>query len=361
MPNRQSFMASVLVVSLSPALFATGALAEDPFKVGFVYVGPIGDHGWTYQYDQGRLAVVDHFGDKVETTYVENVAEGADAERVIRQLASAGHDMIFTTSFGFMNPTAKVAQQFPDILFEHATDYKQGPNLSTYLSLTYQGRYVSGYLAGKVSETGKIGYIASFPIPEVIRDINAVMLGLQSVRDDAELVIIWVNTWYDPAKEADAAKVMIDQGVDVIIQHTDSPAAMLVAEEEGVWAVGQASDMVSFGPEAQLTAVIDDWSPYYIDRVQSAMDGTWESHDIWGGMGEGMILMGEIDEKVPEDVRNDAIAIADAITDGSFHPFTGAIKNQSGEIIVQEGEIMSNEDLGAMNWYIEGIDGNIPQ
>lgn len=353
---------TLLATTLLAGLAATTALAQDdPFKVGFVYVGPVGDHGWTYQHDQGRLAVEEHFGDAVETTFVENVSEGADAERVIRQLASAGNDMIFTTSFGFMNPTAKVAAEFPDVIFEHATGYKQADNLATYLSTTYQGRYVSGFLAGKVSETGKVGYIASFPIPEVIRDINAVMLGLQSVRDDAEMVIIWVNTWYDPAKEADAARVMIDQGVDVIIQHTDSPAAMQVAEERGIWAVGQASDMARFGPEAQLTAVIDDWSPYYIERVQAAMDGSWETHDIWGGMAEGMIVMGPTNARVPEDVAAEAETIVDSIKDGSFHPFTGPIKNQAGEVVIAEGEVMSNEDLAGMNWYVEGMEGSVPQ
>jgi len=355
---------TLLATTLFAGLAATTTLAlaqDDPFKVGFVYVGPVGDHGWSYQHDQGRQALEAHFGDAVETTFVENVSEGADAERVIRQLASSGHDMIFTTSFGFMNATAKVAQQFPDVIFEHATGYQQADNLATYLSTTYQGRYVSGFLAGKVSQTGKIGYIASFPIPEVIRDINAVMLGLQAVRDDAELVVIWVNTWYDPAKESDTARVMIDQGVDVIIQHTDSPAAMQVAEERGIWAVGQASDMSRFGPKAQLTAVIDDWSPYYIERVQAAMDGTWETHDIWGGMHEGMIVMGPINAAVPAEVADEATAIAASIADGSFHPFTGPIRNQAGEVVIPEGTVMSNEELAGMNWYVEGIEGSVPQ
>lgn len=336
------------------------AFADDPLKVGFVYVGPIGDHGWTYQHDQGRLALEAHFGDKVETTYVENVSEGPDAERVVRQLASTGHDLIFTTSFGFMNATEKVSRQFPDVIFEHATGYKRGKNLATYLSTTYQGRYVSGYLAAQLSKTGKIGYIASFPIPEVIRDINSVMLGAQSVRDDAEMVIIWVNTWYDPAKEAETAQVMIDQGVDVIIQHTDSPAAMQVAQEKGVWAVGQASDMSKFGPDAHITAVINDWSPYYIARTQAVMDGTWESHDMWGGMAEDIIIMSEINERVPADVAAEAEKITASIGDGSFHPFTGPIKNQAGDVMIEEGVVMTNEELATMNWYVEGIADSVP-
>jgi simple sugar transport system substrate-binding protein len=250
------------------------AMAEDPMKVGFVYVGPIGDHGWSYQHDLGRLALEDHFGDKVDTTYVENVSEGADAERTIRRLAQAGNDVIFTTSFGFMNPTARVAEQFPDTTFLHATGYKQAENLGTYLSVTYEGRYVTGVAAGLVTETDTLGYIASFPIPEVIRDINAVYLGAKEVNPDIELKVIWANTWFDPAKEADAANALMDQGADVIVQHTDSPAPLLAADKRGNWGVGQASDMRKFGGDAHLLSVVNDWAPYYIDTVQSVMDGT---------------------------------------------------------------------------------------
>lgn len=356
---RRTLLATTLLAPFAP--LARARAQDEPFKVGFVYVGPVGDFGWSYQHDQGRQAMEAHFAGRVETTFVENVSEGADAERVIRQLASSGHGMVVSTSFGFMNATVKVARQFPDVLFEHATGYQRLPNLATFLSTTYQGRYVSGYLAGKVSKTGKIGYIASFPIPEVIRDINAVMLGLQEVRDDAELVVIWVNTWYDPAKESDTARVMIDQGVDVIIQHTDSPAAMQVAEERGIWAVGQASDMSRFGPNAQLTAVLDNWTPYYIERVQAAMDGTWESQDLWGGMAENMIVMGPINAAVPAETADEALAVVASIADGSFHPFTGPIRNQAGEVAIPEGKIMSNEELAAMDWYVEGIDGSVPK
>lgn len=359
--HRRHLFASAFVAALAASAPLAAQAQDEPFKVGFVYVGPVGDHGWSYQHDQGRQALEAHFDGAVETTFVEGVNEGADAERVIRQLASSGHDMIFATSFGFMNAAAKVAEEFPDVIFEHATGYKRADNLATYLSTTYQGRYVSGFLAGHVSQTGKVGYIASFPIPEVIRDINAVKLGLDAARDDAEIVVIWVNTWYDPAKEADAARVMIDQGVDVIIQHTDSPAAMQVAEERGVFAVGQASDMSRFGPNAHLTAVIDDWAPYYIERVQAAMDGTWQSHDHWGGMQDGMIKLAAINPAVPEAVAAQALAIRDSIADSSFHPFTGPLKNQEGEVMVPEGKVMSNEELAQMDWYIEGIEGTLPQ
>ncbi len=342
-------------------LAGTGAVqAEDKMKIGFVYVGPIGDHGWTYQHDQGRLALEAAMEDMVETSYVENVSEGADAERVIAQMAESGMDMIFTTSFGYMNPTVKVAKQFPEVRFEHATGYKRGDNVTTYLSTTYEGRYISGFLAAHVSESNVVGYIASFPIPEVIRDINAVMLGMQRVRPDMELKIVWVNTWFDPATEADAAKVLIDQGADVIIQHTDSPAAMQMAEEKGIWAVGQASDMSAFGPNAHLISVVNDWGPYYINQVKAAMAGDWSVRDYWGGMADDVIQVVKFNEKIPADVVAEAESIVAGIKDGSFHPFTGPIRNQAGELVLEEGKSFSNADLATMNYYIEGIDAPFP-
>ncbi|WP_373086961.1 BMP family ABC transporter substrate-binding protein [Zhongshania sp.] len=336
------------------------AHADEPFKVAFVYVGPIGDHGWSYQHDQSRVALEEHFGDKVKTTYVENVPEGADAERVIRNLAKSGNKVIFTTSFGFMNPTAKVAKMFPKTVFLHATGYKLGKNLGTYLSRTYEGRYIAGYVASQVTKTNKIGYIASFPIPEVIRDINAVQLALSKYNPEAELKVVWVNTWFDPGKEADAANAMMDQGVDVILQHTDSPAAMQAAERRGKYAVGQASDMSHFGPNAHLMSVIDDWSWYTIHTVQSVMEGNWKSEDFWGGMKEDMILVPSFGPAVPEAVAAHANELITTIKDGSFSPFTGPIKDQSGEITVPAGEVMADKDLAGMNYYVEGVEGSIP-
>nr|WP_211210721.1 BMP family ABC transporter substrate-binding protein [Hahella ganghwensis] len=347
---------------LAVSLFSAGTMAADePFKVGFVYVGPIGDHGWSYQHDQGRLAVEKHFGDKVKTTYVENVPEGADAERVIRNLAKSGHDLIFTTSFGFMNPTAKVARQFPKVVFEHATGYKRSKNMGTYISKTYEGRYVSGYVAARMTKTGKIGYIASFPIPEVIRDINAVRLAMNKVNPDYELKILWVSTWFDPAKEADAANVMIDQGVDVILQHTDSPAAMKIAEQRGVYAVGQASDMSRFGPKAHLLSVVDSWAPHYIETVQQVMDGTWKPKDYWGGMAEEEIVIASMNSSIPKEIADEANALIEGIKAGEIHPFAGPLKNQQGELKVKEGEVLPHGEMAGMNWYVEGIEGNIPK
>ena len=337
------------------------AMADDPMKVGFVYVGPIGDHGWSYQHDLGRLAVEEHFGDEVETTYVENVSEGADAERTIRRLAQAGNDVIFTTSFGFMNPTARVAEQYPDVTFLHATGYKQAENLGTYLSVTYEGRYVTGVAAGQVTETNTLGYIASFPIPEVIRDINAVYLGAKSVNPDIELKVVWANTWFDPAKEADAANALMDQGADVIVQHTDSPAPLLAAEKRGNWGVGQASDMRKFGGDAHLLSVVNDWAPYYIDTVQAVMDGTWESGDYWGGISEDVIQIVGISDRLTEEQRAKVDETIAAIDSGELHPFTGPLKDQSGELRVPEGVSMTREELASMDWYVEGMTATLPQ
>ncbi|MEM9784408.1 MAG: BMP family ABC transporter substrate-binding protein, partial [Pseudomonadota bacterium] len=290
--QRRTLLTLTTTLAAAVATLAGPAVAaDDPFRVGFVYVGPVSDHGWTYQHDQGRQAIEDAFGEAVETTFVESVSEGPDAERVIRQLAATGHDLIFTTSFGFMDPTVKVAEQFPDVKFEHATGYKRADNVSTYSGRFYEGRHIIGEIAGQLTETNKIGYIASYPIPEVIRGINAATLAARAVNPEVETQVVWVNTWYDPGKEADAAKALIAQGADIIMQHTDSPAALQAAEAAGVKAFGQASDMKRFAPTVQLTAIIDDWDPYYIARTQAVMDGTWESVDVWHGLAEGMVVM----------------------------------------------------------------------
>jgi len=343
--------------------FSGAALAEakDSIKVGFVYVGPIGDFGWTHEHNIGRLAVEEALGDKVETTYVESVPEGPDAERVIRQMAQSGHDLIFTTSFGYMNPTNKVAAQFPDVKFEHATGFKrETPNVSTYSARFYEGRSVIGHIAGHMTETNKIGYIASFPIPEVVRGINAAYLAAKAVNPDVEFSIIWVATWFDPGKEADAANALIDQGVDVIMQHTDSPAAMTIAEEKGILAFGQASDMAQFGPNARLSSIIDDWAPYYIERAQAVLDGTWESTDTWHGIKEGMVAIGSFSDKIPADVQASAQAIADGIVAGELHSFTGPINKQDGSPWLADGETADDGTLLGMNFYVEGITGELP-
>ncbi len=336
------------------------AHAQDPVKAGFIYIGPVGDLGWTYQHDQGRQALEAELGDAVETSYVESVPEGADAERVMSQMARSGVDIIFTTSFGYMDPTLNTAENFPDVRFEHATGYKRADNVSTYSARFYEGRYVIGEIAGAMTKSNKIGYIASFPIPEVVRGINSAYLAAKSVNPDVEFKVVWVYTWFDPGKEADAANALIEQGVDVIMQHTDSPAAMTIAEEKGIYAFGQATDMSNFGPNAQLTAIIDNWGPYYIERVKAVIDGTWTSTDTWNGIAQGMVGFAPLSDKLPADVADRANATIAAIAAGELHPFTGPINKQDGSVWLADGEVADDGTLAGMNFYVEGIEGDLP-
>ena len=359
MIRRRTLLAGAAALGLMAG--ATSAFAEDPTKVGFVYLGHPGDHGWTYAHDQGRKALEEHFGDAVEVTIVENVPEGPDSERVIRQLAQGGMDIIFTTSFGYMDPTEKVAADFPDVKFEHATGYKSGPNFANYNARFHEGRYIQGMLAAKMSKTGKIGYIASFPIPEVIMGINATMQGAKSVNPDMEISIIWVSSWFDPGKEADAANALIDQGADVLMQHTDSPAAMTAAQEKGIYAFGQASDMSKFGPDAQLTAIVNNWGPYYIERVQAIKDGTWETGSSWNGFDAGLVEMAPYNATIPADVVAEAEAAVAAIASGELNVFTGPINKQDGSVYLAEGETAELGSLWDMNFYVEGIASEYPQ
>ena len=340
---------------------ATTAMASEKTKVGFVYVGPVGDGGWTYEHDQGRKAVVAEFGDEVETTYVESVPEGADAERVITQMALQGADLIFTTSFGYMDPTINVAKKFPDVKFEHATGYKTADNVSVYSARFYEGRAVQGHIAGRMTKSNVIGYIASFPIPEVIRGINAAYIHAKKVNPDVEFSIIWAYTWFDPAKEADAAKALIEQGADVILQHTDSTAPQAAAQAAGnVITFGQASDMSEYAPLPRVSSIIDNWAPYYIARTKAVMDGTWESTSTWDGIGAGMVGIGEISDAVPADVKAEALALKDSLASGEYHAFTGPLNKQDGSPWLAEGETADDGTLAGMNFYVEGIEAEIP-
>jgi basic membrane protein A and related proteins len=355
---RREFLRGTAVLASLP-LVARHAHAAERLKVGFIYVGPVGDFGWTYQHDVARKAVDQALGDKVETTYVENVPEGPDAERAIEGLARSGCKLIFTTSFGFMDSTVKVAKKFPEVKFEHATGYKRADNLSTYSGRFYEGRYVIGQIAGKVSKKGVVGYVASFPIPEVVSGINAFMLGAWTARPDMKVKIVWVNSWFDPGKEADAAKALIDQGADIITQHTDSPAAMQIAEGRGVHAFSQDSDMIKFGPKAQLSGIIDNWSGYYIERVKAVLDGTWKSGDIWGGLGTKMVVMAPF-TNMPDEVKRMAEATTAAVASGKLHPFHGPIYKQDGTLAVKDGAVLPDPDILGMNWYVKGIDEKAP-
>jgi len=357
MTTRRTLLGAAAALALAPGAWAQ----DDKTKVGFVYVGPVGDGGWTYEHDQARQAVEAEYGDQVETVFQENVPEGADAERVMTQMALSGADLIFTTSFGYMDPTMNVAQKFPDVKFEHATGYKTAENVSNYSARFYEGRAVQGFIAGSMTQTNKIGYIASFPIPEVVRGINASYLAAKAVNPEVEFSVVWAFTWFDPGKEADAAKALIEQGADVILQHTDSTAPQAAAAEAGnVITFGQASDMAEYAPKPRVSSIIDNWAPYYIDRVGAVMDGTWESQSVWQGIGDGMVEIGEISDAVPEDVKARALEIRDKIASGEMHPFTGPINRQDGTEWLAEGEIATDEVLLGMDFYVEGLTGDIP-
>jgi len=346
----------------------TGVADDKKVKVGFVYLTTPGDHGWTYAHEVGRQDVIKHFGDKVETTFVENVPEGPDATRVIRDLAKQGNDIIFTTSFGYMDPTLKVAKEFPEVKFDHITGYKRAPNMATGNIRFYEGRYVQGVVAGLMTKSNKIGYIASFPIPEVIQGINAFGLGLRSVNKDAEVSVIWVNTWYDPVKEADAAKVHIAEGADILAQHTDSPAMLQTAEKAGVYGFGQSSDMRAFAPKAQLFSSVNNWGPYYVSQIQALMDGSWTTGDgpdhwagnTWAGMADDFLVLTPF-ENMPADVAKAAQKAADDIKSGTNKIFTGPIRDNTGAEKVPAGKTLNDGELfTTLDYYVEGVVGKIP-
>lgn len=347
--------AAVGVGAALPAMLGRPSLAAGPFQVAFVYVGPVGDRGWSYQHDLGRRAVEEKLGARVKTSFVESVAEGPDAERVFRQLASAGNKLIFSTSFGFMNSALRVAKQFPEVKFEQATGYKTAPNLAEYNARFYEARAVSGTVAGMMSKTGVIGYVGSFPIPEVIMGINAFTLAAQKVNPKVEVRVIWVNTWFDPGKEADAAKSLIDQGADILCTHTDSPVIVQTAEARGIYAVANNSDMRQFGPRAQLTGLVNNWADYYVARTEQAMVGTWKTGMIWHGLKDGMITMAPYGDTVPAEMRAAADATKAGIIAGSLHPFAGPISDNAGKARIAAGSVISDDDLLKMDWYVKGV------
>ncbi len=347
-------------VATKPEVKAETAKKVEPLKVGFVYVSPIGDAGWTTQHNRGREQMQQALGDKVTSTFVEKVPEGADAERVIRDLATQGHTLIFTTSFGFMNPTIKVAAEFPDVKFEHATGYKTAPNVGTYNIRFYEGRYLAGIVAGRMTTSNTLGYVAAFPIPEVLQGINAFTLGARSVNPKTQVRVIWVNSWYDPGKERDAANALIGQGADVLTHHTDSSAVVAAAEEKSRMAIAYHSDMARFGPKAQLAAVTHHWGDYYTKVARSVLDGSWKAGSLWGGMKEGMIRIEAFNEKLPKELVEAVTAKAAAIAAGQAHPFTGPIVSNNGREIAAQGATLSDEQLGKMDFYVEGVIGKVP-
>ncbi len=327
-------------------------------KAAYVLIGSPDDNGWNFGHDKGRQFMVDTLGaDRVETTVVTNVAEGPDSERVFRELAQQGNDIIFGTSFGYGDAMFKVAQQFPDVKFEWATGYKTAANLSIYNARFHEGRSVLGTIAGAMSETGIGAYIGSFPIPEVVMGINAFHLAARKQNPDFITKVVYVNSWFDPAKEADAARALIDQGVDVITQHTDGPAALQVAEERGIiGGFGQGADMSAFAPKAHLTAILDIWGPYYVKAVQSVLEGTWAEGSSWEGLASGEVVIGPYNEKIPADVVAKAEAVKNGIIDGSIHPFSGPITDNAGTLQVEAGDIIDDGEFWAVDWYAQGVE-----
>jgi simple sugar transport system substrate-binding protein len=343
-------LGSGLVAATLPALVRP-ARADAPLQVGFVYLGPVGDFGWSYQHDVGRLAAQKKFGDAVKTTYVENVPEGPDCEHVINDLAAKGNKLIFTTSFGYMEYTLKVAKQYPDVAFEHCTGYMRSKNVSTYNIRFYQGRFVQGVIAGKLSKSGLVGYIGSIPVPEVVQGMNSFLLGMRSVNPAAKLKFIMINSWYDPGKEGDAAKALIDQGCDVITQHTDSPTPLETAKSRGIKAFGEATDM-------KLTADVNDWGGYYIKRIQDVLDGKWSSTDTWGGFDSGMLTMAPF-ANMPDDVKALATQAVADITSGKNKIFVGPLTDQSGKVQLPAGQVMDDGTLSGLQWLVQGVEGKL--
>ena len=337
------------------------AAKPEPLKAAWVYVGPVGDAGWTYAHDQGRKAVETEFGDKVKTTIVEKVPEGADAERVIRDLAAQGNKIIFATSFGFMEPMVKVAAEFPDLKFEHATGYKTSANMRVYDIKLYQDAYVSGVLAGGMTKRNTIGFVATFPIPEVLRNINAFTLGAQSVNPKVKTKVVWINTWFDPPKESDAAQSLINQGADVLLQNTDSSAVLQTAEKNGKYAFGWDSDMSAVAPKAHLASNVVHWGPYYIKAVREVLDGTWKGNQrsIWGAP-EGTTEVIKINEAVPEAVRKKAEEAAAGLKAGTLSPFTGPLADNSGKERLAKGVVADQDWLDKVDFYVKGVEGKVP-
>jgi simple sugar transport system substrate-binding protein len=354
------------IVAAAASMFAAGLMsaraADEPVKVAFIYVDPVGDTGWSYQHDVARRELERVLGAKVKATYVESVPATADAERVIRQLAVAGNQLIFTTSFGYMEPTLRVAKLFPKVKFEHATGYKIAANVVTYETRFYEGAYLLGVLAGKTTQSNILGFVGSFPIPEVIRNIDAFTLGARSVNPKATTKVIWVDTWYDPGKERQAAEALIAQGADVLGQNTDSPATVQVAERHGVHAFGWDSDMSKYGPTAQLTANTENWAGYYIDEVRKVMAGTWTGgRQTANGIKENMVVLTPLNKSVPADVARLFEEKKRAIIEGKLIPFAGPLKDNAGAMKLGPGTALTHEQLMAINWYVDGVDGSVPK
>jgi basic membrane protein A len=339
---------------------SAAAAPAGPLKIAFAYVGPVGDAGWTFAHNAGRLAVEKEFGDKVKTTFVEKVPEGPEAERVIRDLVGQGNTLVFGTTFGYMEPMLKVAADTPGVKFEHATGYKTAPNMRTYDSRTYEGAYMAGVIAGGMSKSGVIGVVGSIPIPEVIRNINTFTLGAQSINPKIKTKVVWVNSWFDPPKETEGAQSLINQGADVLFQNTDSPAVLQTAEKAGKYAFGWDSDMTQFGPKAHLASSIINWAPYYIKATKDALEGTWTTGGVWWGVKEGAIDIVSISDKVPAELKAKVDAVKAGLKDGSFVIWKGPIIGQDGKEVLAKDAVADDKFLGGISFYVKGVDGAVP-
>ena len=343
----------------APAAAAAPAPAE-PLKAAWIYVGPVGDGGWSYAHDNARKAVQKEFGDKIVTSFVENVPEGPDTERVARDLVAQGNKLIFGTSFGFMEPMLKVAADNPEVKFEHATGYKTAPNLRTYDSRTYEGAYMAGVIAGAMTKSNVLGVVATVPIPEVVRNVNSFTLGAQLTNPNIKTKVVWINEWHNPPKETEAATSLINGGADVLFQGTDSPAVLKTAQEKGKRAVGWDSDMVAYGPKAHLGSAIINWTPYYTKTVKDMLDGTWTSSRTWWGVKEGAIDLVSIAQDVPADTRARLDEVKKGLKDGSFAIWKGPLKDNAGKEILADGAVADDKFLGGINYYVQGVEGKVP-
>ncbi len=342
----------------------TSAVAKpattSPLKVAYVYVTPVADAGWTYQHDLARKELETKLAGKVTTSFVAKVAEGADAERVLRDLASQGNHLIFATSFGFMNPTEKVAAQFPNVKFMHATGYKTAPNMGNYNARFYEGRYLNGVIAGRMTKSNIIGYVAAFPIPEVLQGINAFAIGMRSVNPKATLKVIWTSSWYDPTREQEAANTLIAQKADVLTHHTDSTAVVQAAEARGAMSFGYHSDMSKFGPKGHLTATTHHWGAHNVKVAQQLIEGKWKAESVWSGMKEGSIQLAPLNPIIPKAVRDEVARLEAEIINGKRHPFAGPVVDQGGTVKVAKGLAMTDADLNAMKYYVQGVESKLP-
>ena len=339
---------------------AAPAPKPEPLKIAFAYVGPVGDGGWSFAHDNGRKAIEKEFGDKVQTSFVESVPESADAERVLRDMAGQGNKLIFGTTFGYMETMLKVAADTPDVKFEHATGYKTAPNMRTYDSRTYEGAYMAGVIAGAMTKSNTLGVVGSVPIPEVIRNINSFTLGAQSVNPKIKTKVVWVNEWFSPPKETEAATALINGGADILFQNTDSPAVLKTAEEKGKRAFGWDSDMTAYGPKAHLASSVINWGPYYIKATKDVLEGKWETGQSWWGVKEGAIDLVSIAEDVPAETKAKVEEIKKGLTDGSFAIWKGPIKDQAGKEVLKKDEVADDKFLGGINFYVKGVEGKVP-